>query len=184
MTSLESILEDIDASKDDIIKTTLDMISIPALAPVNGGDGESKKADFLQGCLQGFDEVIRVDVPDVSDPSVARSNILARKVGSKPGTVWVVAHMDVVPAGDVSLWDNPPFEPVFDNGRIYGRGTEDNGQSIISSMFASRFFEKGSLDGMSIGVCYVADEETSSEHGIGYLLDTRYALIPSCGVDP
>ena len=174
MTSLESILEDIDASKDDIIKTTLDMISIPALAPVNGGDGESKKADFLQGCLQGFDEVIRVDVPDVSDPSVARSNILARKVGSKPGTVWVVAHMDVVPAGDVSLWDNPPFEPVFDNGRIYGRGTEDNGQSIISSMFASRFFEKGSLDGMSIGVCYVADEETSSEHGIEYLLDHGY----------
>jgi succinyl-diaminopimelate desuccinylase len=174
MTSLESILKAIDASEDDIIETTLGMIRIPALAPVNGGDGESKKADFLQGCLTGFDEVVRVDVPDASNPAVARSNILARKVGSKPGTVWIVAHMDVVPAGDPSLWNNPPFEPVYEDGRIYGRGTEDNGQSIISSMFASRFFEKGHLGGMSLGVCYVADEETTSEYGIEYLLDHGY----------
>ena len=103
-----------------------------------------------------------------------RSSILARKIGKKPGTVWVVAHIDVVPAGDPDLWDTPPYDPVFKDGRIYGRGTEDNGQSVISSMFASRFFDSSELEGMSIGIAYVADEETASTYGIEYLLDHGY----------
>ena len=152
MVSLSEILTKIDGSADEMVRVMTEMIRIPALAPVNGGDGESKKADYLQSELVGFDSIIRVDVPDDVDPSVMRSNILAKKNGRKSGTVWIIAHMDVVPAGDPEMWDNPPFEPVFKDGKIYGRGTEDNGQSIISSMFASKFFESGELDGMSIGV--------------------------------
>ena len=161
MVSLSEILTKIDGSADEMVRVMTEMIRIPALAPVNGGDGESKKADYLQSELVGFDSIVRVDVPDDVDPSVMRSNILAKKNGRKSGTVWIIAHMDVVPAGDPEMWDNPPFEPVFKDGKIYGRGTEDNGQSIISSMFASKFFESGELDGMSIGVAYVADEENS-----------------------
>lgn len=174
MSSLESILARIDDSEQDIIDTMIKMVRIPALSPVNGGDGESKKADFLQDELSGFDEVVRVDVPDGLRPDVMRSNILARKHGKKEGTVWIIAHMDVVPTGDPELWDNPPFDPVYKDGRIYGRGTEDNGQSVISAMFASRFFEKGQLNGMSIGVCYVADEENASEYGLCHLIDNGY----------
>jgi len=174
MVSLSEILTKIDGSADEMVRVMTEMIRIPALAPVNGGDGESKKADYLQSELVGFDSIVRVDVPDDVDPSVMRSNILAKKNGRKPGTVWIIAHMDVVPAGDSEMWDNPPFEPVFKDGKIYGRGTEDNGQSIISSMFASKFFESGELDGMSIGVAYVADEETTSKMGIEYLLDHGY----------
>ena len=174
MVSLSEILTKIDGSADEMVRVMTEMIRIPALAPVNGGDGESKKADYLQSELVGFDSIVRVDVPDDVDPSVMRSNILAKKNGRKSGTVWIIAHMDVVPAGDPEMWDNPPFEPVFKDGKIYGRGTEDNGQSIISSMFASKFFESGELDGMSIGVAYVADEETTSKMGIEYLLDHGY----------
>ena len=170
MKPLDRILAEIDDSYDDIVETMIGMIRIPALAPVNGGDGESRKADYLQQFLSGFDEVRRIDVPDETDPSVMRSNIMAIKHGKKPGTVWIVAHMDVVPAGDSELWDDPPFDPVFRDGRIYGRGTEDNGQSVISSMFASRPFLSEELTGMSIGLAYVADEETTSKMGICHLL--------------
>ena len=149
-----------------MVETMIGMISIPALAPINGGDGESRKADYLQGKLTGFDSVRRIDVPDDVDPSVMRSNILAVRNGKLKGTVWVMAHMDVVPAGDPELWDNPPYEPVFRDGRVYGRGTEDNGQSVISSMFASRAVIDQELNGMSLGIAYVADEETTSLKGI------------------
>lgn len=174
MKSLDEIIGCIDGSMDEMIETMIGMIRIPALAPVNGGDGESRKADYLMEKLIGFDSVQRVDVPDTLDPKVMRSNILAKKNGKKPGTVWIIAHMDVVPAGDPELWDNPPFDPVYKDGKVYGRGTEDNGQSVISSMFASKFFDSGELNGMSLGVAYVADEETTSAMGIGYLLDHGY----------
>ena len=174
MEALADILDRIENSRDDMVRTMIEMIRIPALAPVNGGDGESKKADYLMTQLKGFDSVERIDVPDDNDPSVMRSNIVARKNGKKKGTVWVMAHMDVVPAGDPELWDNPPFDPVYKDGRVYGRGTEDNGQSIVSTLFASRFIPKGELNGMSLGVVYVADEETASTKGICYLLDKGY----------
>ena len=174
MKALEEILDQIDGSMDDMVRTMIEMIRIPALAPMNGGDGESRKADYLQSQLIGFDTVERVDVPDDLDPGVMRSNIIARKNGKKAGTVWIIAHMDVVPAGDPELWDNPPFDPVYRDGRVYGRGTEDNGQSVVSAMFASRFFPKGELEGMSLGVVYVADEETTSVKGICHLLKQGY----------
>ena len=171
MRSLEETLEIVESSYDDMVETMIGMISIPALAPVNGGDGESRKADYLQERLVGFDSVRRIDVPDDVDLSVIRSNILAVRNGREKGTVWVMAHMDVVPAGDPGLWDNPPYEPVYRDGRVYGRGTEDNGQSIISAMFSSRAVLDQELQGMSLGVAYVADEETTSMKGIRHLLD-------------
>ena len=174
MKSLEAVLNEIEGSSDDIVSTMIGMIGYPALAPVNGGRGESEKANYLQDRLKGFDSVIRVDVPDDSDPSVMRSNILARKEGKKKGTLWIVSHIDVVPAGDPAEWKTPPFEGVYRDGCIYGRGTEDNGQSVISSMFASRPFLTEDLEGMSLGIAYVADEETTSKMGIEYLLDHGY----------
>ena len=171
MKSLETILSDIESSKQEIIDTTIEMIRIPALAPMNNGDGEGKKADYLMTKTVGFDEVKRIDVPDAMDPSVKRSNIIAVKKGKKKGTVWLVAHMDVVPTGDPELWENSPFDPIVKDGKLYGRGTEDDGQSVISSMFAAKQFLDQELNGMSIGVAWVADEETSSTCGIQYLLD-------------
>ena len=171
MKSLEEVLSYVEASHDDMVQAMIDMIRYPALAPVNGGDGEGAKADHLMSQLKGFDYVQRFDTPDDADPSVMRCNVVARKKGSKPGTVWVIAHIDVVPTGDPEAWENPPFDPVYREGRVYGRGTEDNGQSVISAMFASRAVLDQELRGMSLGVMYVADEETGSVKGIQYLLD-------------
>lgn len=171
MKSLESVLKDVEASRQDMIDAMIGMIRIPALAPINGGRGESEKADHLIGLLDGFDSIRRIDVPDETDPSVLRSNILAKKDGKRKGTVWIIAHMDVVPAGDPDRWDTPPFEPVHRDGKVFGRGTEDNGQAIISSLFAAKALLGEELEGRSMGVAYVADEETSSRMGIIHLLD-------------
>lgn len=168
---LDVVLERIEASREDIVDLMSEMIAIPAIAPESGGEGESERADLLQRHLTGFDTIRRIDVPDEYDPSVMRPNILARKEGEGKGTVWIVAHTDTVPAGDLEEWDTDPFEAVFKDGRIYGRGTEDNGQAILSSIFASRFIPSGILSRRSIGIALVADEETTSRMGIDHLLD-------------
>ena len=184
---LRGILDSIDGSREDIAKMMCEMVSIPSISPAAGGNGEAERADFLMTCLDGFDSIERVDVPDKSDSKILRSNILARKNGKDKGTVWIIAHIDTVPAGNLDDWKTEPFKGVYRDGRVYGRGTEDNGQSVISSIFATKFIEKGKLEGKSIGIALVADEEMASEYGVVYLIDHGYFsaddifLVPDWG---
>lgn len=168
---LSRIIERIEASRDEIARDMCEMIAVPAISPETGGRGEAERADLLMGKLEGFDSVERVDIPHAGDPSILRSSILAKKYGRREGTVWIIAHIDTVPAGDLSKWDTDPFVGVRKGDRVYGRGTEDNGQSIISSLYASRFIDGDNLDGMSIGIAWVADEEMASTEGVLPLLE-------------
>jgi len=168
---LAGILKKIDASRDDMTSDMMAMIRIPAIGPLNGGKGEGHRADRVMEFLKGFDSVERIDVKDAHDPSVMRPNILAKKNGKGKGTVWIISHLDTVLPGDLDEWRTPPYEPVVKEGKIYGLGTEDNGQAILSSIYAAKFFEQGKLSKRSIGLAIVADEETTSAMGIEYLIN-------------
>ena len=49
----------------------------------------------------------------------------------------ILAHLDVVPAGEG--WQiTTPYEPVVKNGRIYGRGTADDKGPFIAALYAMR----------------------------------------------
>lgn len=168
---LEGILEEIEGSADGIAADLSAIIRVPAIGPMNGGAGECERADLIQSMLDGFDSVTRVDVPDEAYPGVVRPNILAVKRGRAPGTVWIVSHMDTVLPGDLSDWTTPPYEPRIEDGKVYGLGAEDNGQAVMSSIYAAKHIPKGSLEGMSLGLAIVCDEETKSTMGIGHLVD-------------
>lgn len=47
-------------------------------------------------------------------------------------TVIVYGHYDVMPAEPLELWNSDPFEPEVRDGRLWGRGTDDDkGQAFI-----------------------------------------------------
>ncbi len=191
----EKISRIIDGMKDEIVKTLTQLISIPAISPDYGGEGELDKANALLEIIKnwGFDEVRRIDAPDKRAKGGVRPNILAIYRGTDPnaGKLWIVAHLDVVPPGDLSAWTvTEPFKPRVVGDRVYGRGSEDNGQSLVASLYAVKaLMELGIRPRKTVVLAFVSDEETGSEYGIKYLMrnnpelfDTRAsALVPDAG---
>jgi succinyl-diaminopimelate desuccinylase len=50
---------------------------------------------------------------------------LVSKIGTGPQKIILSGHLDVVPAGNLSLWRYPPFSAEIEDGKLYGRGACD-----------------------------------------------------------
>lgn len=187
MRVLESLCRRLDELRDEMISSMLGMIPLQGIGPENGGDGEMRKAEYLQKLLNGMGfEVERFDSEDLRVPSGARPNLVVKYPGRSGRSIWVLSHMDVVPPG--TGWESDPFKPEVRRGRIYGRGTEDNGQAIISSIYALKALRDLNIEpeyGLNLAI--VSDEETGSEHGVKHLLSKGVfdkddlALVPDAG---
>ncbi len=168
----EKIASVIFGMKMEMVGALMNLVSIPAVSPLSVGGDEKRKADFVERLCReiGFDEIVRYDVPSPLGP---RPNIVARLKGKNNHSrrLWVITHLDVVPAGAQNLWQIDPFKPEIKNGRIYGRGTEDNGQDLIACLFAVKVLKKlGLTPEREICAAIVTDEETISTYGMKHLV--------------
>ena len=171
---MEEIFEKIEDMRDEMKDSLMEMLKIPAIGPDNDGEGEKERAKFLAQLIDdfGFDSIKGYDAEDDRVPGGKRPNIVATKKGKSEKNLVIVTHMDIVPEGDLDDWDTDPFDPVFKNGKIYGRGAEDNGQAIISSIYAVKAInEVGIVPEYNINIMIVSDEETGSKYGVDHILE-------------
>ncbi|MBN2061455.1 MAG: M20 family metallo-hydrolase [Deltaproteobacteria bacterium] len=178
---MEKIFQKIEAYGDEIIDFQRELTSKIALGPANGGTGEHEKALYLKEKLQDLNPY-RLEMINAPDPGARegfRPNIVAQWKGKFHGpTVWILCHMDIVPPGDLSLWESDPYILRLDGDRIIGRGVEDNQHGIVSSYLALKGIRDAGFDPeLPIGLVYVADEETGSEFGLEYLLRNHMDLF-------
>jgi len=171
----QNIFSETEKLKDEMTQTLMELIRIPAISPENGGEGELKKAEKLTQILKtvGFDKIERYDAEDKRVPSGKRPNIVAYYYGENTSEkLWIISHLDIVPAGEESLWTiTKPFQPIVKNGRVYGRGSEDNMQPMVSSIFAVKALKNlGVKPKRNIALAFVADEEQGSTYGIQHLI--------------
>lgn len=170
---LNKVFQKIESLKDEMVEMQKKMIALPAISPVSGGKGELRKARYLEPILREiFDEVTFYNAPHPEAEEGIRPNIVAKMRGKNSSkTIWFMAHLDVVPEGDRKLWNTDPFTGVVKDGKIYGRGAEDNQQAIASSIAAAKALkELGIRPSYDVGLLLVADEETGNNYGINYLL--------------
>jgi len=150
------------------------LTAVPAIAPENGGTGEKEKADALMQWLkeQTPFSISSLPVKDDRVPGGVRPNVLAVLPGTeRKRAFWILTHLDVVPPGELSQWKNDPYKALEQDGRIYGRGTEDNQQGMVSSLFAALSLSRNGLTPpRDVKLLFVADEEVGSTYGIKAVL--------------
>lgn len=132
-----------------------------------------------------FDEFARME---------GRPNIIGKLGRNASGKrLLMPAHMDVVPAGEG--WDHDPFDVLVKDGKIFGRGTNDNKGPLAAILAAAEILKKLGLDEELNGQLLVAalsDEEAADpsgiDYGIGFLLEENlihptHAIVPDIGED-
>lgn len=170
---LDAVLARLDASAPEVVALQRDLVAIPALGPANDGDGEAAKAAWLASHLHslGLPEVRELNAPDSRVPAGFRPNLAARIPGRDDSrTLWIIAHTDIVPAGDPGLWRSDPFTLQVDGDVLVGRGVEDNHQGLVSGLvLAKAVLEAGAVPPVGLGLLLVADEETGSKFGLDWV---------------
>ncbi|MCK4428859.1 MAG: M20 family metallo-hydrolase [Candidatus Aenigmarchaeota archaeon] len=180
----------IDKEEDAMVDALRNAIAIPALSPEKGGEGELKKIEYLETLIKKFDladyaEITRYDtpvgyMPDTENPErkseIVRPNLIIKIKGdgTHEETKWGLAHVDIVDPGNPEKWDSTggdPYKLTIKGRDMHGRGVEDNGQSMISLLFAVKAMkEHNIIPKYNVNVAFVSDEETQSDFGFKYLL--------------
>ncbi len=113
-----------------------------------------------------------------------RPILVARLPGrTKEGALLLLNHVDVVPPGDLSKWDRPPFAGERGKGEaahyLIGRGTLDMKGQIVASILAMADLKRHGI----VPLCDVvfaaesAEESFQPEFGIGWVLEHRPDLL-------
>jgi len=123
---MEETQEYIKNNEKRFLDELFDLLRIPSVSADSKYEKDVvRAADFIKSKLEsaGADkvEVCRTK----GHPIVYGEKIIDPKLP----TVIVYGHYDVQPADPLNLWDNPPFEPIIKNGKIFARGAcDDKGQ--------------------------------------------------------
>ncbi|WP_421621088.1 succinyl-diaminopimelate desuccinylase [Alkalilimnicola ehrlichii] len=100
------------------------------------------------------------------------SNLWARR--GQQGPVFCFAgHTDVVPPGPEAQWRHPPFQPVVEEGLLYGRGAADMKGSVAAFVTAlERYLAGGHRPRGSLALLITSDEEGPAVDGTRHVVET------------
>ena len=100
------------------------------------------------------------------------TNLWARRGTASP-VLCFAGHTDVVPPGNESEWQHPPFEPTFVGDCLYGRGSADMKSGLAAMLVAIENFLEAQPDhNGSIALLITSDEEGRARDGTLKVIET------------
>ncbi len=138
----------------DVVRLAQDLVRIPS---PSGEEGEV--AEFLRSALGEFAEV-----------EAGPCGAVVAQIARGPGpVVMLCGHMDTVPAGDESAWEEPPFGAKVVDGVLFGRGVVDMKGAIAAQLTAAASVAR-EVQG-TLFLVYVPHEEIAEGVVLAKVLD-------------
>ena len=162
----------IDDNNDAHLKEYIELVSIPSISsmPSHKPDVE-KAAAWLVTKLKSIGMTAQV-ISTEGLPVVYGS---WDKAQGKP-TVLIYAHYDVQPVKE-SEWNNPPFAPKIEDGKIFGRGASDDKSGVMIPVWAvEAILNKDKVLPVNIKFVFEGEEEDGSPHFHNFLANHKELL--------
>jgi predicted dipeptidase len=181
---VDHIAYHLEAQKAPMKAALIDLVRIPSVLHESAGEYPFGAAidQALRRALKIADELgFRTQYGDGGYYGYAET-------GSGEELVGILGHLDVVPAGRLEDWEIGPFDPVEIEGKLYGRGTQDDKGPMVAAMFAVKaLIDAGVKFNKRVRLIFGTDEETlwrcinrykeSEEHpDMGFSPDARFPL--------
>ncbi len=170
---MKKVHEYIGVNKDRFLGELFELLRIPSISAQSEHKSDMKRcAEWLAAALvkSGAD---RADVmPTEGNPVVYAEKI----VDPAAKTVLVYGHYDVMPVDPREEWRTEPFEPTIADGRIWGRGADDDKGQLF--MHAKAFEAMCATDSLPCNVKFMleGEEEIGSPSLYKFCADNKELL--------
>ncbi len=157
MTSLSDVMKKVDEKR--IIELSKQLIEIPSIS-----GNEKQVMEHAKKLLT--DMGVYVEVLGSEDRPIiyACINPEAEK------QIIFNGHLDVVPIAKPDAWTKKPWEPIVEDGMLYGRGSSDMKSSCATMIHLLEILKDMDLP-LSVGVHLVPDEERGATAGSKIVVD-------------
>ena len=173
--ALDAAVEDVLArSTDERRADFVEFLRIPSVGGVPAYDADTRRcADWLAARLR------RAGFPTVEVMPTKRHPVVFAEWNGAPGAPTVIAycHYDVQPVEPLELWVRPPFEPRFEDGKVFARGATDDKSQLHMHISAAEAMlrARGRLP-INLKFVFEGEEESGSEHLDDWLDENRDRL--------
>ncbi len=169
---LDQIVESL---REPLIKTLQKWVRINSVKgePVPGGPFGQAVRSMLDLALEDCRE-LGFEVRDIDGYAGDA------QMGQGEDVLGILAHLDIVPAGDG--WQQDPFGGEVINGRIYGRGTNDDKGPAVAALYAMKAVKMAGIPlKKRVRLILGCDEESGMEDMKYY---QEHADMPRSGFSP
>lgn len=144
--------------KLDCIETIKTLISYPSYLREDN-QGSTPFGDDIQDVLEETLNICKnLDMKTYLDPVGYYGYA---DYGEGQESLAILCHLDVVPPGNLDLWESNPFEAVEKNEAIYGRGSQDDKGPAMAALYAFKaVIDSGVQLKKRVRFIFGTDEET------------------------
>ena len=134
---LDSVYAYIDANRDNIVE---DLIKVARIESVSREDSDVKP--FGQSCRNVLDYMLKKGEEEGFKATNHEYYVGSLKYDlGKEKRIGILAHLDVVPAGED--WTiTQPYEPLIKDNLLFGRGTGDDKSGAIAGLYIMKTFRQ------------------------------------------
>ncbi|MBE6210756.1 MAG: dipeptidase [Rikenellaceae bacterium] len=152
---MKKALTYIEGNKERFVEELFDLLRIPSISaqPSLHKEDMVRCAEWLAASLVKAGADHAQVMPTNGNPVVYAEKI----INPEARTVLVYGHYDVMPVDPREEWLTEPFEPVIKNGRIWGRGADDDKGQLF--MHAKAFEAMCATDSLPCNVKFMLEGE-------------------------